>query len=184
VLTLNFNPFPVIITERLRLRQVEKSDVDEILFLRSNKRVLEFLDREPTKSKDEALLFIEQLLKLEKSTDGITWAVTLKPSNTLIGTVCFWNMKKAHYRAEIGYALHPDFQRKGIMHEAITAVINFGFSTMKLHSIEANVNPHNQSSIKLLERSNFVREAYFKEDFFFNGKFLDSAIYSLLASSK
>jgi ribosomal-protein-alanine N-acetyltransferase len=51
---------------------------------------------------------------------------------------------------------------------------------MKLHSVEADVNPANQPSIKLLERNNFVREAYFKENYFYDGKFLDSAIYTLL----
>jgi [ribosomal protein S5]-alanine N-acetyltransferase len=181
VLTVNFNPFPTIITDRLVLRQVKKSDVKEIFFLRSDKKVLEFLDRRPAKSKEEALLFIEKINELGKNNDGITWAITHKPANTLIGTVCYWNMKKEHYRAEIGYALHPDFHGKGIMQEAMTEVINFGFETMKLHSIEANVNPNNLSSIKLLERNNFIREGYFKEDFFYNGKFLDSAIYSLLA---
>jgi len=184
VLTVSFNPFPIITTGRLVLRQVEKSDVKEIFFLRSDSKVLEFLDRPPVTSKEEALLFIEKINELEKNNDGITWAITLKPVNTLIGTICYWNMKKEHFRAEIGSALHPDWQGRGIMQEAMIEVINFGFATMKLHSIEANVNPNNLSSIKLLERNNFIREGYFKEDFLYNGKFLDSAIYSLLAPRK
>ncbi len=53
---------------------------------------------------------------------------------------------------------------------------------MNLHSIEANVNPGNTASIKLLEKNNFTREAYFKENYFYDGKFLDTAIYSLLAT--
>ncbi|MGE5859464.1 MAG: GNAT family N-acetyltransferase, partial [Ignavibacteria bacterium] len=60
--------------------------------------------------------------------------------------------------------------------------LNYGFKVMNLHSIEANVNPDNKASIRLLERNNFTREAYFKENYFYNGKFLDSAIYSLLIS--
>jgi ribosomal-protein-alanine N-acetyltransferase len=51
---------------------------------------------------------------------------------------------------------------------------------MNLHSIEANINPENIASRKLLEKTGFVREAYFKENYFFNGKFIDSEIYSLL----
>ncbi|MDO8550886.1 MAG: GNAT family protein [Ignavibacteria bacterium] len=51
---------------------------------------------------------------------------------------------------------------------------------MKLHSIEGTVNPNNLPSIKLLEKNNFIREAYFKENFYYNGKFLDTAIYSLI----
>jgi ribosomal-protein-alanine N-acetyltransferase len=69
------------------------------------------------------------------------------------------------------------------MNEAMTAVINYGFDDLKLHSIEANVNPGNASSIRLLERSGFIREAYHRENYYYNGHFLDSAIYSLVNSS-
>jgi ribosomal-protein-alanine N-acetyltransferase len=75
-----------------------------------------------------------------------------------------------------------DFQGKGIMQEAMSAVIKYGFEKMNLHSIEANVNPANESSIKLLERNDFIKEAYFKENYFYDGKFLDTAIYSLLTT--
>ncbi|HUM46715.1 MAG TPA: GNAT family protein, partial [Chitinophagales bacterium] len=88
-----------------------------------------------------------------------------------------------HFRAEIGYSLLPGYWGRGIMLESITAVIRFGFEILKLHSIEANVNPSNIPSIKLLERSGFVKEAHFKENYYFNGKFLDSAIYSLVTPS-
>jgi len=60
----------------------------------------------------------------------------------------------------------------------MTIVLDYGFRALQFHSIEANVNPDNAASIKLLERNNFVREAYHKENYYFNGKFLDSAIYS------
>jgi ribosomal-protein-alanine N-acetyltransferase len=52
---------------------------------------------------------------------------------------------------------------------------------MKLHSVEANVNPANNSSIKLLKKNKFVKEAHYKENYFYDGKFLDSAVYSLLS---
>lgn len=120
---------------------------------------------------------------MQKNIEGITWAITLKEDTKLIGTICFWNIQKEHYRAEIGYVLHPDFQRKGIMQEAIAEVIKFGFQVMKLHSIEANTNPNNTSSIRLLERNKFIREGYFRENYFYNGKFYDSVVYALLASS-
>ena len=70
------------------------------------------------------------------------------------------------------------------MKEALLAVINFGFTEMKLHSIEAHINPENTASGSILEKSGFIREAYFKEDFFFGGKFIDTAVYSLLANKQ
>ncbi len=80
--------------------------------------------------------------------------------------------------------LHSDHWRKGIMKEALMAVIPYGFLEMNLHSIEARINPGNDASDAILRSVGFVREAYFKEDYFFNGKFLDTAIYSLLQSPK
>ena len=178
---VNFNPFPAINTEKLLLRQVEKSDVNEIFFLRSDKKVLEYLDRAPAANIQEAASWIEKINELEKNNNAVTWAITLKPDDTLIGTLGFWNITKEHYRAEIGYTLHPNHQGKGIMQEAMIAVLNYGFKIMKLHSIEGNVNPNNLSSIKILERNNFTREGFFKENYFYDGKFLDSAIYSLVS---
>ena len=107
-------------------------------------------------------------------------AITLKQDLILIGTICIWKIVKEHYRAEIGYVLHPGYQGKGIMQEAMTVILNYGFKTMKLHSIEANVNPNNRSSIKLLKRNGFKQEAYFKENYYFNGVFKDSIIFSLV----
>jgi Acetyltransferases, including N-acetylases of ribosomal proteins len=180
MLTVNFNPFPVLSTDRLILRQVMQNDVNEIFFLRSDKRVLQFLAKDAAASIDVASLFIKNINELESNNDAITWGIALKNEEKLIGTICYWNITKEHYRAEIGYALHPDMQGKGIMLEAMSEVIKYGFENMKLHSIEANVDPNNASSIKLLEHNNFIREGLFKEDYFYNGKFFDTAVYSLL----
>lgn len=177
----NFSPFPLITTERLVLREITTNDANEIFFLRSDKGLLTYLDKAPEKSIDETIAFIGIIKKNQKDNDGILWGITLKESNSVIGTICYWRMQKEHYRAEIGYILHPAQQGKGIMNEAIKAVIKYGFETMKLHSIEANVNPGNKASMKLLEKNGFVKEAYFRENYYYNGRFIDSAIYSLLA---
>lgn len=180
---LSFSPFPILTTERLVLRQINESDVNEILFLRSDERVMRYIDKAPAETLDDAYEFIRKIADLEEKADAVTWAICQKGDTKLIGTIVFWNIQKEHYRAEVGYNLHPDYWGKGIMQEALQVVLDYGFRVMKLHSIEANVNPGNAASIKLLERNNFVREAYFKENYYFNGKFLDTAIYSLLTDS-
>lgn len=177
---LSFNPFPEITTKKLLLRQITEKDVNEIFFLRSDERVMRYIDKARAETLDDAYEFIRKIADLEERTDAVTWAICPKGDSKLIGTILFWNIKKEHFRAEVGYVLHPDYWGKGIMQEAITAVIDYGFKVMKLHSIEANVNPGNAASIKLLERNKFIREAYFREDYYYNGKFLDTAIYSLL----
>ena len=177
----NFSPFPEIITERLLLSSIEKDDAPELLLLRSSEKVMEYIDKERTKTLEETAALIKRITDDVINNEGITWKISIKENpEKLIGTIGFWRIIKPHYRAEVGYMLHPDFWKTGLMKEALRAVIDFGFNTIHLHSIEAHINPGNAASAGLLEKLNFVREAYFKEDYFFRGKFLDSAIYSLL----
>ncbi|MES2446488.1 MAG: GNAT family protein [Bacteroidota bacterium] len=63
-----------------------------------------------------------------------------------------------------------------------TEVIHFAFREMKLHSISANINPGNDASRQILLKHGFEKEAYFKEDYYFQGKFLDSEVYGLINS--
>jgi ribosomal-protein-alanine N-acetyltransferase len=148
--------------------------------MRTDERVMKYIERPRPANISETIAFINKINEQEKNNDLITWGIALKNEPKLIGTVCYLNIKKENYRSELGYALHPDFHNKGIMNEVLVAVIDYGFNIMKLHSIEANINPGNIASQKLLEKHKFIREAYFKENFFWQGKFLDSAIYSLL----
>ena len=182
MLELNFTPFPEIKTERLLLRRMTDADASEIFFLRSDEAVMKFIDREKPKSQEEALSFIQMVNTNIDKKESIMWAISLQDNpNKLIGNIGFWRIINQHYRSEIGYMLHPDFWGKGIMKEALLAAVDFGFNVINLHSIEAHINPDNTASGILLEKAGFVREAYFKEDFFFKGKFIDTAIYSLLA---
>jgi ribosomal-protein-alanine N-acetyltransferase len=76
--------------------------------------------------------------------------------------------------------LLPEYQGKGIITEAIKEVVNYGFKVMKLHSIEAIIDPENFGSEKVLQKNGFVKEAHLKENEFYDGKFLDTVIYSKL----
>jgi ribosomal-protein-alanine N-acetyltransferase len=177
----NFTPFPELATERLLIRKITHADAPELLQLRSSEVVMQYIDKERMKTIEEIVTLTDKIESDATNGDGITWAICLKEKpGTLIGSIGLWRIIKPHFRAEIGYMLHPDFWGKGITKEAVLAVIEFGFNTVKLHSIEAHINPGNAGSAALLESTGFVREAYFKEDYFFRGTFRDSAIYSLL----
>jgi len=71
----------------------------------------------------------------------INWMITLKDDPKMIGTIGYYHIKPEHYRAEIGYMLLPNFQGRGYVTEAIAEVVKYGFKRMKLHSIEAVVDP-------------------------------------------
>ena len=181
MLTLNFDPFPQLETERLRLRKITAGDVNELFALRSDKDIMQYIARPLMKTKDETLSFIEKMNEGMEKQDLVNWGITLKSDDKLIGTIGFYRMAKEHGRAEVGYMLHTNFHKKGIMQEALMVALDYGFKHMNAHSIGAVIDPRNAASENILIRNGFVKEAHFKEDCFFEGVFLDSVHYSLLA---
>ncbi len=177
----NFTPFPELTTDRLLLRRLTMDDAPAIFFLRSNETVLKYIGREPAASIEEAIAFIQRIDNAIDSNESILWGITLRDNPTeVIGTICYWRLQPENYRTEIGYALHPGHWRKGIMKEAIQKVLEYGFETMKLHSVEARTSGDNIASGAILEATGFVKEGHLKEEFFFRGEFSDSIIYSRL----
>ena len=74
----------------------------------------------------------------------------------------------------------PEYHGKGITTEAVQCVVDYGFNTMQLHSIEGVIDPENEASQRVLQKCGFVKEAHFKENEFYDGKFIDAVIYSKL----
>lgn len=181
MLAINFSPFPHLQTERLILRQVNNADANEILALRSNEEVMKYIPRPILKNKEEALELIAMFDDKIENGIGINWAITLKTNPTkILGIIGHYRIKPEHYRAEVGYMLFPEFNGKGIVSEALKRVIEFGFNDMKLHSIEAILDPKNGASEKVLIKNGFVKEAHLIENEYYDGRFLDSMIYSVL----
>lgn len=181
MLKTDFSLFPVLESDRLRLRRITQADAEAIFFLRSDENAMRYIDKERAADINEAVRLINVIEEAIVKNEAITWALELKDGNgELAGAIGFWRIIKEHFRAEIGYTLHPGQWGKGIMSEALKMVIEFGFRQMQLHSIEAHINPGNTASAVLLEKSGFVREGYFREDYYFRGKFLDTAVYTLL----
>ncbi|MFS1511589.1 GNAT family N-acetyltransferase [Chengkuizengella sp. SCS-71B] len=161
MININFTPFPDLSTERLELRQLDITDKYEIFALRSDEKVLEFQEREKLKSIDEASNFISKIKKGISNNEWVFWAITQKVDSKLVGGICLWNISKEFSRADIGFELFPNYQGKGIMQEAITAVIEYGFKNMKLNSIVAFTHMNNSKSITLLKRNNFIKDESF-----------------------
>lgn len=180
LLKLNLNPFPTLYTDRLILRRITLEDAQNFFEIRSNKELMSALDKEPFKNIEELLSFFEQIEAGINSNKSIAWAVCLKDDNRMMGHVGYHKIDFVNHRAEIGYALLPKFQNKGLCSEALKAILDVAFNQFNFHSLEADVNPANNPSIKLITKMGFVKEAHFRENYFFKNVFLDSAIYSLL----
>ncbi|MFZ1320878.1 MAG: GNAT family N-acetyltransferase [Ignavibacteria bacterium] len=176
-----FNEFPDIETNNLILREFNPEDTSVLFQNYSDKDVMKYFGRELFNDISEAETKIENTNMDFKNKIGIRWAVCHKSDDKqMLGSCGFWRILKDHLRAEIGYELSKDFWGKGIMTEALQAIIEFGFFKMNLHTIEANIDPDNIGSVKILEKLGFVREGYFKDSYLFKGKFTDTASYSLI----
>lgn len=163
MITLQFTPFPVLQTERLILRQVTALDAPEILVFRSDDRILKYLGNPKAKNESEALEFIMRINTNVTTNTSIYWGIQHHHHPQLIGTICLWNIEPEKEQAEIGYVLHPDWQGKGLMQEAAEEVIDYGFNTMQLKAIVADLHAQNSKSLKLLERFGFTRLRSYEE---------------------
>lgn len=182
MLQFNFTPFPVLDTERLLLRRITDEDVNEVFELRSNPETMKYIPRPLVKNSEDALEHIAMIEDKIITNMGINWGITLKDNSKLLGIIGYYRLQPENYRAEIGYILLPEFHGKGIIPEAVNRLITYGFEDLNLHSIEAIIDPENYASEKVLQKCGFVKEAHLKESDFYEGRFLDKVIYSLLES--
>ena len=175
-----FDTFPVLESERLLFRAYERGDAEDFFQMRTNTEVMKYMDSPRYQSVQDAEKKINGNRQAFVEKQGIKWVIALKSDGNVVGDFGFWRIDKENCRAEIGYALLREYWGMGYMSEAMDVLLKYGFGQMNIHSVEANVNPENKASIKLLKRFGFRKEAYFRENYFFDGEFLDSLIFSLL----
>ncbi|WP_339889060.1 GNAT family N-acetyltransferase [uncultured Flavobacterium sp.] len=180
MLTLNFTPFPILESERLRYRKLNNEDAKEVFELRSNPETMKYIPRPLVTNIDEALSHIKLINdKVDANTD-INWAVTEKDNDKCIGIMGFFRTQPENYRTELGYMILPEHHNKGYVTEAVKTILNYAFNELNFNSIEARIDPNNLASEKVLHKNGFVKEGHLIENFFYNDQFLDSVIYSLL----
>ncbi len=147
-----FTPFPILTTERLTLRQLIINDEENILTLRSDSEINKYLDRPLSHTIEDARNFILTVNDNINKNVSLYWAITLRDSNTFVGTICLYGFTDENDNCEIGYELLTNFQGQGIMKEAVEKVIDYTFHTIKVKKIEAFLHRDNQRSINLLEK--------------------------------
>jgi [ribosomal protein S5]-alanine N-acetyltransferase len=155
---LNFTTFPVLTSDRLVLRQLITEDEKEIFSLRTNEIVNRHLDRPIARSIEDAQDFIKKINFGVNANEWLYWGISFKNEQSIIGTICLWNFSEEENKAEIGYELLPQYHGKAIMQEALQKVIDFGFTTLQLTTIEAWTTARNTASIKMLERNGFKKD--------------------------
>jgi [ribosomal protein S5]-alanine N-acetyltransferase len=172
--------FPVLTTERLHLRQLRHTDGEALFAIRGNPEVTQHFGQEPHRTADDTFTWMERRRVSFEQREDIVWCVTLKGEDKLIGGCVLWNFGTGLRCAEIGYELHPAYEKRGIMTEAASAVLTFGFTTLELHRIEATPFAGNTSSHRLLHRLGFIHEGTLRQRHLFRGQFLDQMYFGLL----
>ncbi|MHB0863838.1 GNAT family N-acetyltransferase [Paenibacillus sp. SEL3] len=173
--------FPILETDRLRLRQLTVGDAEDVFGYFSKDEVTQYYDLESFTEVEQAEKFIRSMLTRYEKQEGFRWGITLKEApERIVGTIGFHNWQKEHSRIEIGYELAPEYWRQGLMTEAMKVVVNYGFQLPKVHRIEAFIDPDNEGSKRLLLKSGFTKEGHLRDYFYEKGQFVDAVIFGYL----
>jgi ribosomal-protein-alanine N-acetyltransferase len=180
MIPISFSPFPVLITPRMILRRPADADVADLFEMRSDPEVMRFIPRPLASSHADVQDLLTMMNDFVDRNERINWAMELKEERKVVGMIGFVNIRPEHHRAEVGYSLTRSYHRRGLMREALHAVLDFGFSTMNCHSVEAVIDEENIASGSLLDQTGFRREARFVEDFLAKGSFRNSVHFGML----
>ncbi|UFP96222.1 GNAT family N-acetyltransferase [Gloeobacter morelensis] len=176
----DFGPFPALKTERLLLREVVPGDAQAIFALRSDYEVTRYNIGRAYTGLEQARSLIEDIAAGYATGSELRWGITLVGQERVIGMAGFNYWSSRDRRASIGFDLAREFWGKGIMAEALQAILRFGFESMALNRIEADTSAANAASIRLLSRLGFRLEGCQREQYFEAGRFHDLLIFALL----
>lgn len=176
---------PTLSTARLVLRRLRVDDAARYLAMRSRNMadpaIARFLRGAPT-SLDEARTRLEDIdRRFREENQVVPWAVTRRGEDELLGVVGFVRWARDDRRSEIMYEMDPEHAGNGLVSEALPPVVAFGFEAMRLHRMEAFIDPRNAPSIRVAERLGFTREALLRDHARMGGAFVDTAIYARFA---
>jgi len=138
--------------------------------------------REPFEERAEAVRLLAEIHESFEQKTLFQWGIARLSDDKIIGTTTLFNLSGKNRRAEIGYALNRRFWGNGFVNEALISLFDFAFAELSLHRVEADVDPQNAASIRVLERLGFQKEGFLRERWIVGGKFFDALFYGLLRS--
>jgi ribosomal-protein-alanine N-acetyltransferase len=175
-----FQTFPQLETRNLLLRSIESTDAEAIYHIFADDEVTRLYDLDTFTSVEQATQLIERMRHRFERQEAIRWGIARKPNPTLVGTCGFTLLPS--FRGGLGYDLARAYWRQGIMTEALSAILQFGFEKLGLNRVEALVMLENTASVHLLRKLGFQEEGILKEYAFFKGRFHDLRSFSILKS--
>jgi RimJ/RimL family protein N-acetyltransferase len=177
---IDWKNIPTIHAPRVSLRPLTDNDVVLLYEIYSDPEVMRYWGGPPMKYPREAKDFLAEVREDLRQRKCIQWGIARREDNRIIGTFAFFSLDVVARKAEIGFALGRAHWGMGYMREALQAALAYGFEKMDLRRIEADVDPRNLPSIRLLERVGFRNEGCLRERWLVAGETQDAVFYGLL----
>jgi ribosomal-protein-alanine N-acetyltransferase len=174
---------PILTTARLRLRPLRLDDAEALFAVFSDAQTMRYWSSPPHGSSRLTAEVVEAARASFFAGTGIEWAIT-RSDDVAIGKIGHWRWQRAHSRSEVGFILRRDLWRQGLATEALAAVVDWGFLTLALHSIEAQLDVENEGSQRTLERVGFRREGQLRQSYFDGRAYRDTLVYGLLRGDR
>jgi RimJ/RimL family protein N-acetyltransferase len=169
-------------TERLLLRPLGDVDAPALFEIFSDLRVARYLSRPAWPEIGVAQARIARDIDAMSAGKYVCLGIERAADQKLIGECSLFNLVEQCRRAEIGYALSHMAWGRGYISEALGSLLSFGFDSLALNRMEADIDPRNVASEKTLQRLGFKKEGHLRERWIVNGEVSDSGLYGLLAS--
>ena len=172
---------PTLDAPRVRLRWLTEADVDALYAVFSDRQMMRYWSSPAMTERKEAEDYLRRIHEGFAAKSLFQWGVELAQGRRIIGTCTLFHIDPANARAELGYCLGSAYWGKGQMTEALTALFDFAFTTLKLRRLEADVDPRNGNSLRLLDKLGFRREGLLRERWNVAGEIQDTVFCGLLA---
>jgi ribosomal-protein-alanine N-acetyltransferase len=172
---------PTIESRGLRLRAFRHADADDVFRLYCDKDAVRFGYSPRMEEPSDAIVVIEETARLARARTVFHWGVA-DGEDRIVGHATLFHLEKRHRRAEIGYSIRRDLWGRGLGTRAAAVLVDFAFGALDLRRIEADVDPRNTGSLRLLEKLGFVREGYFRQRWEIQGEVQDGVAFGLLRS--
>lgn len=173
-----------IATARLRLRPMRRDDSEGLFLVFCDAQAMRYWSSPPHGSPLVTVEVIERAQVAFMAGEGIEWAITVAGDDTAVGKIGHWRWQRPHSRSEVGFILRRDLWGQGLASEALSAVVDWGFRRLDLHSIEAQLDSENRASQRTLERVGFRREGLLRQSYFDGHAYRDTLVYGLLRGER
>ena len=175
-----FDEAPTLETPRLVLRTLDDADAAALFALYSDPETTRYWSTPAWTDMAQAQRMIDGDRVHREAGTAIRFGLVERAGGGMVGCCSLHHIDAGSRRAEVGYILRPSHHRRGLMHEAMTALVRYAFDRLSLRRLEADIDPRNTASARTLERLGFTQEGLLRARWLVAGEVSDSAFYGLL----